>query len=194
MKRAALALAVVAPLAGIVVVAADAALSLTFSTLRAPPGEVVTVRTGGSGALAGIDSDRPSPQVFLIDADDVNPNSPDLGLTSPGDRRLIALGELTVDGEGNGSLRFAVPEIPSGEYTTVIYCAPCAPFSGGRKLLATGPFPGPFVVLGSGARGDDRPREAVSFGVAGAVLLIVILVGTWAWRLRRRRGSTLTKR
>lgn len=188
MKRAALAVAVVSALAGIVAVAADAALSLTFSTLRASPGEVVTVRTGGSGALFGV-VEGPQPQVFLIDADDVSPNSPDLGVTSPDDRRLIALGELTVDQQGNGTLRFAVPEIPSGEYTTVIYCVPCAPFSGGRELLATGPLPGPFVVLGSGASGDDGSREAVVLGVAGALLLFV-LVGTWAWRLRRRRDST----
>lgn len=193
MKRAALAIAVVSALAGIVAVAADAALSLSFSTLRAPAGEVVTVRTGGSGALLGV-AEGPPPQVFLIDADDVNPNSPDIGVTSPGDRRLIALGELTVDQQGNGTLRFAVPEIPSGEYTTVIYCAPCAPFSGGRELLAAGPFPGPFVVLGSGASGDDGPREAVVLGVAGALLLFVVLVGTWTWRLRRRRDSTLIKR
>ena len=43
-------MAVAAALAGIVAVAANAAVSLTFSTLRASPGEVVTVRTGGSGA------------------------------------------------------------------------------------------------------------------------------------------------
>ena len=193
MKRAALAIAIASVLAGIVAVAADAALSLAFSTLRAPPGEVVAVRTGGSGALLGV-AEGPPPQVFLIGADDVNPNSPDVGVTSPDDRRLIALGELKVDQQGNGTLRFAVPEIPSGEYTTVTYCAPCAPFSGGRELLATGPFPGPFVVLGSGASGDDGPRDAVVFGVTGALLLVVVLVGTWTWRLRRRRDSTLIKR
>ncbi|MGH3072539.1 MAG: hypothetical protein ACRDNB_09775 [Gaiellaceae bacterium] len=193
MKRAALAVAVASALAGIVAVAANAALSLTFSTLRASPGDVVTVRTGGSGALAGIGGDGPPVQVFLIDADEVNPNSLDIGVTSPGDTRLIRLGELAVNAEGNGILRFAVPDVRGGEYTTVVHCVPCAPFSGGRELLATGPFPEPFVVLGSGATGDDGPWEAVILGVAGAVLLLV-LVGTRTWRLRRRRVSAATKR
>lgn len=194
MKRAALAVAVASALGGIVAVAANAALSLTFSTLRASPGEVVTVRSGGSGALAGIGGDGPPVQVFLIDADEVNPNSPDIGVTSPGDTRLIRLGELAVNAEGNGILRFAVPDVRGGEYTTVVHCVPCAPFSGGRELLATGPFPGPFVVLGSGASGDDGPGEAVILGVAGALLLLAVLVGTRTWRLRRRRVSASTKR
>ena len=186
MKRAALAVAVASALAGILAVVANAALSLTFSTLRASPGEVVTVRTGGSGALAGIGADGPSVQVFLIDADEVNPNSSDIGVTSPGDTRLIRLGDLAINDAGNGTLRFAVPDVRGGEYTTVVHCVPCAPFSGSRELLATGPFPGPFVVLGSGASGDDGPREAVIFGAASALLLVVVLVATRTWRLRRR--------
>jgi hypothetical protein len=184
-KRAALALAVTSSLAVIVVVAASAALSLTFSTTRAPPGAVVTVRTGGSGALAGIRTSGSPLRVFLIQADEVNPNSPDIGVTSPGDSRLIRVGDLTVDADGNGTLRFTVPNVPGGEYTTVIHCIPCAPFSGGRELLATGPFPGPFVVLASDASGDGRPVSAVILGVAGALLLL--LIGTTTWRLRRRR-------
>ena len=194
MKRAALAVAVASALAGILAVVANAALSLTFSTLRASPGEVVTVRTGGSGALAGIGADGPSVQVFLIDADEVNPNSSDIGVTSPGDTRLIRLGDLAINDAGNGTLRFAVPDVRGGEYTTVVHCVPCAPFSGSRELLAPGPFPGPFVVLGSGASGDDGPREAVIFGAASALLLVVVLVATRTWRLRRRGIGAMTKR
>lgn len=187
MKRAALALSVASSLAGIAAVGASAALALTFSTTRAPPGEIVTVRTGGSGALAGIRPGGSPLRVFLIRAGEVNPNSPDIGLTSPGDSRLIRLGDLTVDTEGNGTLRFTVPSVPGGNYTTVIHCIPCAPFSGGRELLATGPFPGPFVVLAGGASGDGRRLPAMILGVAGALLLFVALIGTTAWRLRRRR-------
>ena len=194
MKRAALAVAVASALAGILAVVANAALSLTFSTLRASPGEVVTVRTGGAGALAGIGADGPSVQVFLIDADEVNPNSSDIGVTSPGDTRLIRLGDLAINDAGNGTLRFAVPDVRGGEYTTVVHCVPCAPFSGSRELLATGPFPGPFVVLGSGASGDDGPREAGIFGAASALLLVVVLVATRTWRLRRRGIGAMTKR
>ena len=130
---------------------ANAALSLTFSTLRASPGEVVTVRTGGSGALAGIGADGPSVQVFLIDADEVNPNSSDIGVTSPGDTRLIRLGDLAINDAGNGTLRFAVPDVRGGEYTTVVHCVPCAPFSGSRELLATG----------LGGRGGARGRRVL---------------------------------
>jgi hypothetical protein len=186
-KRAALALAVASSLAGIVAVAANAALSLTFSTTRAAPGAIVYVQTGGSGALAGIPTGGPPLRVFLIPADEVSPNSPDIGVTWPGDSRLIGLGDLTVDGRGNGTLLFIVPDVPGGEYTTVTHCAACAPFSGGRELLATGPFPGPFVVLDSGASDDGRPLWAVTVGVAGALLfLLVVLFGTRTWLLRRR--------
>lgn len=192
MKRAALALSVTSSFAGIVVVAASAALSLTFSTTRSLPGAVVTIRTGGSGALAGIGTGESPLRVFFIKADEVDPNSPDIGVTSPGDDRLIRLGDLTVDPEGNGTLRFTVPDVPGGEYTTVIHCIPCAPFSGGRELLATGPFPEPFIVLARGS--DEGISVSVNEGtlpwelaiVGGVALALAALVGVAVLRHRQR--------
>ena len=165
--------------AGVLAVTASAALFLTFSTTRAAPGTVVTARTGGSGALAGVRSSGRPLRVFLISADELDRNAPDIGVTSPADTRLIPIGDLRVDAEGNGTLRFTVPEIPSGEYTTVIHCVPCAASSGGREFLATGPFPEPFVVLHGDASGDTVSVRAVVLGVAGALLLLAVALGSW---------------
>jgi hypothetical protein len=118
--------------AGVLASSASAALWLTFGQTRGAPGTVVTVKTQGSGALANIAPDSPPLRVFFV-------RTEHLGVTSPNDEHLIPLGELTVDAEGNGELRFTVPNVPSGDYVTLTHCIPCRPFSAGRELIPTGP-------------------------------------------------------
>jgi hypothetical protein len=181
--RAVLMLLVAAASAALMAGAASAALLLRFSTTRAAPGATVTLETGGRGALSSIAPGAPPLRVFLIRADEVDLRSPDLGVSSPDDSRLIPLGELTVDAEGNGELRFTVPDVPAGNYTTLTHCVPCAPSSAGRELLPTGPFPEPFVVLGDGASGAGFPIAPVALAAGGGVLILAVL----AWVARSRR-------
>jgi hypothetical protein len=119
--------------AGLIAGAAHAALALVFSKTTVEPGEVVRVRTGGQGALAQIPRNPPL-RVFLarkVDEDDIQ---------SPRDPRLRLLGRLVADRNGNGHLRFAVPNLRPGDYTTLIHCVQCARYSNGRAILPGGPW------------------------------------------------------
>ena len=156
--------------------AAPAALFLTFSTTHAKPGTAVTVRTGGKGALANLKAAASPLRVFLAPAGDAN------AITSPKDDRLVAVGRLRIDKHGDGHLRFIVPDLPPGQYTTFTLCVPCAPSSAGRTLAPTGPFRGLFVVLGP----DGFPVMWLVLGAAGAV---VASVGTVVGRTRRGRST-----
>lgn len=87
------------------------------------------------------------------------------------------LGELTVDAAGNGELRFTVPDMPAGDYTTLTHCVPCAPFSAGRELLPTGPDQ-PFVVLEGNTGSSGLPLLPVALGTAGGLgILAALLLG-----------------
>lgn len=150
-------------------------LFLTFSGAQAVPGAVVTVQTGGTGALPNIPASQ-TLRVFLARAGEA------ATITSPNDSRLILLGHLRIDEEGNGFLRFIVPDVSAGDYTTLTHCVPCASSSSaGGELLSTGPFPGSFVVLGSQ---DGTSILPVALGAAGAVVALGMAVG---WMLRRGR-------
>ena len=85
---------------------------------------------------------------------------------------------------GNGFLRFTVPDIPAGDYTTFTHCVRCAFGSAGEELFATGPFPGSFVVV---AGEDDSWVTPLALGAAVATLVVGIAA---AWALRRRRRQT----
>ena len=112
--------------------AASTALVLRFSQTTAAAGDTVVARTAGRpfGALR-----RPRPRVFLISAEAA------ASVRSARDGRLRLLGALRVDRSGAGKIAFQVPYVPPGEYTTLVWCRTC-----GRRLVPTGPFPGPFRV------------------------------------------------
>ena len=171
MGRPALALVVSAALAALLAPAASASLWLTFSTTRAPPGTVVTARTFGRGSLAAVPPDTRL-RVFLVRAGEQD-------VTSPADRRLVPLGELTVDARGNGRLRFEVPDVAPGDYTTYTHCPPCAASSAGRELLPTGPER-PFVVAAAASGAGSFRVWPVVLGVAGAAALAGL-----GWAVRR---------
>jgi hypothetical protein len=168
----------VAAVAALAPGSAGAALFLLFSTTNAAPGDLVTARTGGEGALRLVSSDSTALRVFLAPAEEADT------ITAPEDARLVLLGRLRVDENGNGQLRFIVPHVLSGDYLTLTHCVRCAPYSAGRELLPTGPFPGHFIVLGSEGSGGF-PVIPVAVG-AGAVGFLMLVLGV-AWALRRRR-------
>jgi hypothetical protein len=122
---------------------AHAALWLLFSKRTTQPSDVVFVRTGGNGALLEAkkrgETKRWPLRVFMVAKADAD------SIRSTRDTRLKPLGRLTVDRRGNGRLRFATPNLPPGDYTTLIYCRSCARYSNGRALLPGGPA-GPFRI------------------------------------------------
>jgi hypothetical protein len=123
--------------AGLCAGTASAALWLVFGRPTAAPGDVVVARTAGKGAFA-----RPiraavrrlSPRVFLVERSEAETVR---SLTDP---RLVELGGLRVDRRGNGRMHIVVPNVPPGEYATLIYCRPCGRYSRGRTLLPAGRF------------------------------------------------------
>jgi hypothetical protein len=163
---------------------ASAALYLLFSTTRAPPGSLVTVRTAGEGALPDIPSGSPPLRVFLAPVDAAEQ------IQSPEDERLVLLGRLRVDREGNGNLQFRVPDVAPGEYVTLAHCVPCAPFSVGRELVPTGPFPSPFVVMAAADEAADEQDSTVDIPIAALALAttVALLVDVGlGWFLQGRR-------
>jgi hypothetical protein len=154
---------------------AAAALYLTFTTTQAASGTLVVAQTGGTGALANLPASA-ALDVFLAPAEEAET------IMSVDDSRLVRIGRLRVDEQGNGHLRFVVPELPPGDYTTLTHCAPCARFSAGRQLVSTGPFDGAFVVLDE-ADGDGFPPDLRVLGVGGALL---VSGAAGLWMIRRR--------
>jgi hypothetical protein len=131
-------------LAALVAGSAHAALGLLFSKTSAEPGDVVFVRTGGNGALLQArrrgETKRWPLRVFMVAKADAD------SIRSTRDARLTPLGRLTVDPKGNGRLRFDTPNLPPGDYATLIYCRSCVRYSNGRALLPGGPFSRPFRI------------------------------------------------
>jgi hypothetical protein len=73
-----------------------------------------------------------APRVFLVERSEA------ATVRTPTDPRLVELGRLPVDRKGNGRMHIVVPNVPPGEYTTMIYCRPCGRYSRGRTLLPAG--------------------------------------------------------
>ena len=132
------ALAAAALTAGI----AQAALWLNFSKTSAEPGQIVFVRTTGTGALAG--ARRRPVRVFLA------PSAVAAQIRSTRDRRLVLLGRMRIDRKGTGHLRFVTPKVRPGYYKTLMHCPDCARYSNGRTLFQSGPSQ-PFRVKRVGA-------------------------------------------
>src|SRR6266542_4012914 len=109
----------------------EASLYLLFEPTGAPPGAVVRGHTVGRGAFA---TPLQRLSVYLAPANAAN--SMDL-LDDP---RLVPVGILEVDGSGNGTITFVVPDVRPGQYVTFVLCPSCARFSAGRSLLPAGSF------------------------------------------------------
>ena len=116
--------------------AAEASLFLEFDRTHGRPGTVVHVHTAGEGACTVCPHRL---RLWFAEASIADE------ITSPDDPRLVRVGRLRVDTQGNARGRLTVPLVPNGRYTVMTYCKPCAPGSGGRSMLPLGPDP-PFRV------------------------------------------------
>ena len=139
-----------------------------FSATVGEPGAKVVAHTGGEASFASAMRGR-ALNVYFVASDAVD------AVTSVRDDRLTPVGRMRVDGSGNGTLTFRVPDVPAGDYETLVHCPPCAQASAGRTLLPFGPFEEPFQVLGSadGRRLTDAAQR-VAILVCGVGLGILL--------------------
>lgn len=143
---------------------------LLFSETRAVPGQHVIARTAGNASF-GVGTRRSAYPVYFVPTGAVG------GVASPTDTRLVRIGTLRVDKDGNAALAFEVPDISPGEYVTLVHCEPCQRYAG-SALVPFGPFNTPFLI----ERDDDHMVVQVWFqrlllvvagGVLGASVLFV---------------------
>jgi hypothetical protein len=134
-RRSLASVAIASLVAAALAATASAALYLTFSRTTAEPGDRVVVRTGGRGAIHVVGR-RPL-RVYLVE------RSVAESVRSQKDPRIVPLGRLALRRVrphfADGRLAFAVPNVPPGDYTTLI--------SNGRTLVRGEPRPGPFRVV-----------------------------------------------
>jgi hypothetical protein len=138
-----------------VAVPAEAALWMEFEPPRGDPGTKVVGRTVGNGAMRAGDGPYPA---YLVPV-------------ATNDRTPI--GEVVVDDEDNGTLRFTVPDVPGGKYEIRIHCEPCAPYSAGRTELPLGEF----RVLGPAILPPVEPGQSDLVSIAVLVACCVLLGG-----------------
>lgn len=105
----------------------SAAFWIVLDRTSGPSGAVVNGRTLGSGSVTLAPS-RSLP-MFLVKQDLASQ------VDDPADERLIRLGELVVDANGDGTTTFTIPNVVPGEYDVLVHCEPCAPSSAGRTML-----------------------------------------------------------
>lgn len=150
-----------------------ASVWLQFAPKQARPGVVVSARTVGRGALA-VAAGAALP-AFLAPIDGADPLDED-------DPRLIPLGLLDVDEDGNGAFTFRVPSLDEGRYGAWILCETCAPSSGGRRILPVGSF----VVVDS-----VRTSSGSSWILVGTLATLgVVGVGLIALSVQRNRRAS----
>ena len=110
----------------------NAALFLVLAPESGPSGTEVAGRTGGEGAFA---SSVVGPlQTYFVDQADAD------GVSSPDDPALVDIGQLMIDTNGNGSIRFVVPDLAPGGYVVMVHCPQCAEFNAGRIMLGVASF------------------------------------------------------
>ena len=107
--------------------AVSAAFWIVLDRTSGPSGAIVHGRTLGSGSVTVAPS-RSLP-MFLVKQDLASQ------IDDPADERLIRLGELVVDANGDGTTTFAIPNVVPGEYNVLVHCEPCAPSSAGHTML-----------------------------------------------------------
>lgn len=189
---------------------ARADLGLIFDRAQAVPGERVEAfsgqkETGRPSANPPIEGVR----VYFVPIELVKRQT-DLRSTGlPRDARWLPLGPVRQDQEGVIRMRFSIPRVPPGDYTTGFWCQPCGPpkgdfFTSALPQERWRPLPYRTVIrIGSASRAAaELPRNGPQEGarvnqrnpniraVAG-ILVGLLLVGSSvaAVTLSRRRTS-----
>jgi hypothetical protein len=161
---------------------ASASFFLELSPSSGSPGTAVEGRTIGSGSVTAA-ANQPLP-LFLV--------SPSAAgqVSAPADPRLIPLGELAVDADGNGATTFAIPDVAPGTYAVLVHCEACAPSSAGRELLVVGDL---LVAIAMPSTDTQPPTSgALIVGPAfgAAMLTVVLLVSVVTVRQTVRRSAS----
>jgi len=138
--RPALTAAIAAVAVALAAAPAGAALFVVLEPASGAPGTGIIGRTGGQGALG--DSPDARIPLFLVAEGVVGdlPGKVDGADALTTDGRLLPIGDLVGDPDGNGLLEFAVPELPPARYEVFAYCPSCEPYSFGRNLVPVGEF------------------------------------------------------
>ena len=105
----------------------SAAFWIVLDRTSGPSGAVVHGRTLGSGSVT-LAASRSLP-MFLVHGALASQ------ITDPADDRLIRLGDLVVDADGDGTTTFTIPAVAPGNYAVLVHCEPCAPSSAGAEML-----------------------------------------------------------
>lgn len=125
-------LGVVAAVASTIAVSAHAALFFLINPTTAEPGELVTIRLGGTPKGYTAEDGQPPLQrpirLYLVRAEDA---ARARGRFHP---RLHFVGSLRPDRDARGALAFVLPALDSGAYVVAAWCPGCARFSGGRTF------------------------------------------------------------
>ena len=153
----------------------SAAFWIVLDPTSGPSGTVVHGRTLGSGSVT-LATSRSLP-LFMVDQ----------GLASvidqPSDERLIRLGELVVDAEGDGTTTFTIPDVAPGQYDVLVHCEPCAPSSAGATILY-----GADLEVSLSPWANDSGPVTIDL-VWPLVALIVVAAALFAWRLISKRSA-----
>jgi hypothetical protein len=157
---------------------AMASLFVVLDPEEGAPGIVVTGRTGGTRAFGQQSAGLPAflvPSAVVPGLEDTVPDEAAL-TANPG---LTPVGQLEVDPEGNGSIRFRVPEVRPGTYQLFLLCESCARFSAGRTFIPVADFR---VTDPEGRyRRETGPWPLI---VAGMMAGLLVLAASWE-RTRR---------
>lgn len=170
LRRAAIATVVSLAVLAATTNTAGAALWLVFEPVQAVPGTTVVGATIGEGAAPDA-AGQQLPALLVPSGRTVD--DPSAGFV----RRI---GTVDVDADGNGTIRFDVPDIAPGSYALHIDCQSCSPPGSVHA--------GAFEVLAPLGRGDQTGADYWLLGVvASAVVGGVALV-----LLRRRKQGRVS--
>jgi len=147
----------------------SAAFWIVLDRTSGPIGTVVHGRTPGSGSVTLAPS-RSLP-MFLIQHDLASQ------IDDPTDERLIRLGELVVDADGDGTTTFTIPDVAPGDYDVLVHCEPCAPSSAGATML-----------YGADLKVSVTPpaTDTVPVSTFGAWPLVAVVIAGSTWVVLRR--------
>jgi hypothetical protein len=149
---------------------ATASLALTLTPSSGPSGTVVRGQTIGSGDVMSARDQRLP--LFLI------PDVASSDVTNPSDSRLVSLGELVVNDNGDGTASFAIPTVSPGLYVVMVYCQPCAASSAGKAML-------PMADLRVSPAMASTDTESSGSMVLPALLLVAAAAAGFVASMRR---------
>jgi hypothetical protein len=125
-------------LSAVLATSAHAALFFLFAPTSARPGDVVTVRLGGTPVSFTASKRkkplRPAIRLYLGPAEEI------ADVRSRFDRRIHFIGSLVPDRNTHGLLSFTVPPLDAGTYAVAAWCPGCRRHSSGRAFFVV-PIP-----------------------------------------------------